>query len=69
MNWKEKVKKELEQTRELSDYISDDFQATQRLREIHEKAEISLEAIKHIEDFSISTVIPTRQNAVNASVK
>ena len=52
MNWKEKVKKELEQTRELSDYISDDFQATQRLREIHEKAEIALEAIKRIEDFS-----------------
>ena len=41
MNWKEKVKKELEQTRELSDYISDDFQATQRLREIHEKAAIA----------------------------
>ena len=69
MNWKEKVKKELEQTRELSDYISDDFQATQRLREIHEKAGIALEAIKHNEGFSISAVIPTRQNAVNASVK
>ncbi len=27
MNWKEIVKKRLEETRELSDYISDDFQA------------------------------------------
>ena len=69
MNWKEKVKKELEQTRELSDYISDDFQATQRLREIHEKVGIALEAIKHNEDFSISAVIPTRQTVVNASIK
>lgn len=52
MNWKEIVKKRLEETRELSDYISDDFQATQRLREIHEKVEIALDAIKQIEDFS-----------------
>ena len=58
MNWKEIIKKELEQTRELSDYISVDFQATQRLREIHEKVEIALNAIKQIEDFS-TTYSPT----------
>ena len=51
MNWKEIAKKELEKTRELADYISEDFQATQRLREIHEKVELALDAIKQIEDF------------------
>lgn len=61
MNWKEIGKKELEKTRELSDYISDDFQATRRLREIREKAEIALAALKQIEDFAMtnSTAIST----------
>ena len=54
MNWKEIAKKELEKTRELADYISEDFQATQRLREIQEKVEIALNAIKQIEDFQQS---------------
>lgn len=62
MNWKEIVIKELKETRELSDYISDDFQATQRLREIHEKVEIALDAIKQIEDFS--TTYSTATSAV-----
>ncbi len=45
MTTKEIVEKELEKTRELADYVSNDFQATQRLREIREKVEIVLDAI------------------------
>lgn len=49
------VKKELEETRELANYISDDFQATQRLREIREKAEIALDVINQIGGFSFES--------------
>ena len=53
MNWKEivdKVKKELLKTRELTNYISDDIQANQRLEEIRERVEVALKAIEQIED-------------------
>ncbi|CAN5273223.1 hypothetical protein BH10ACI1_BH10ACI1_33970 [soil metagenome] len=55
MSRKDIVKKELEETRELADYISDDFQATQRLRAIREKAEIALKAINQIGGFSFES--------------
>ena len=36
------IEKELKQIRQLADYVSDDFEATKRLREIKEKTEIAL---------------------------
>lgn len=50
MNWKEIVKKELEEIHELTDYLSNDFQANQHLKEIRERVQIALDAIKQIED-------------------
>lgn len=50
MTTKEIVEKELKETRELADYISEDFEATIRLQKIKKKTEITLKAIKQIED-------------------
>ncbi len=44
------IEKELQEVRLLANYVSHDFEATQRLREIKEKTEIALKAIKQIED-------------------
>lgn len=43
------MEKELNAVHQLADYVSNDLEATKRLREIKEKTEIALKAIKQIE--------------------
>ena len=50
MNWMEIAEKESKEARKHTDYVSEDFEATKRLRKIKEKTEIALDAIKQIED-------------------
>ena len=50
MNEIEILINQLKEIRALTDYISEDFQATQRLREIRERVEMALNAIEQIED-------------------
>ena len=45
------IEKELQAVRQLADYVSDDLEATMRLRQIKEKTEIALKAIKQTEGF------------------
>ncbi|HEY0426524.1 MAG TPA: hypothetical protein VGC76_01835 [Pyrinomonadaceae bacterium] len=49
MDWKEQIKKELMETRELADYVSEDAEATKRLEAIQEKVDFALKALDKIE--------------------
>ncbi|HEY0429255.1 MAG TPA: hypothetical protein VGC76_15855 [Pyrinomonadaceae bacterium] len=49
MNWKEIVIKELKEILELTNYISDDFQANERLKAIREKVVSALHIIEDIQ--------------------
>lgn len=50
MDWKEELKRQLEEIKELSDYVSEDDEATDRLAKIRRRVEMALNAIKEIED-------------------
>lgn len=43
------IEKELKEIRQLADFISEDIEATERLRKIKEKTEIAIKAIKQSE--------------------
>lgn len=50
MHWKEEVLKQLDEIKELTDYISEDTEANNRLTKIRHFVELAEEAIKQIED-------------------
>jgi len=51
MNPKEELKRQLEEIKELTDYVSDDPEAASRLAKIRRRVEMALNAIEQTGDF------------------